>query len=80
MIKKEKSSPEKPTQNESSQAGGIGFGLSIGLSLGVLVGIVMDNIGLGMSIGVSVGLCAGLAIGMLKKNKTTGNQKSDEKK
>ena len=79
-MKTDKSVPDNPSQEGSTQTGDSGNGRAVGLSLGVLVGIIIDNIGLGMMIGVAVGLCGGSAIGVLRKNKKAEDRKDNDER
>ena len=79
-MKTDKSVPDNPSQEGSTQTGDSCNGLAVGLSLGVLGGIIIDNIGLGMMIGVAVGLCGGSAIGVLRKNKKAEARKDNDER
>ena len=79
-MKTDKSVPNNPSQEGSTQIGDSGSGLAVGMSLGVLGGIIIDNIGLGMMIGVAGGLCGGSAIGVLRKNKKAEDRKDNDEK
>lgn len=69
--------PDRTSENDSTQA--MGMGIGVGIAIGAAIGVALDNLALGMGIGIAMGVAIGSGWGAANSSKEKSDAGSNTK-